>query len=100
MFAVYVSDQSHVMHRYVDVGSEQDVDLAGQHVRAVPISDRVGLEGAPTIHYISADGKYLGSVNKESKITILPSDAATLQKIWANKANLTRPREIEPEQKK
>lgn len=100
MFAVYVSDQGHVMHRYVDVGTEQDAELAGQKIRAVPISDRVGLEGTPTIHYISADGKYLGSTNKDSKITILPSDAATLQKIWANKANLTRPREIEPEQKK
>ncbi len=96
LFAVYVSDQGHVMHRYVDVGSEQDVDLAGKQFRAIPITDRIGLEGASTIHYISADGKYLGSVNKESKITIVPTDAATLQKIWANRADLTRPRDIQP----
>ena len=96
LFAVYVSDQGHVMHRYVDVGSEQEVNLGGQQVRAIPITDRIGLEGSPTVHYISPEGKYLGSVNKESKITILPSDAATLQKIWANHADLTRPREIQP----
>ena len=96
LFAVYVSDQSHVMHRYVDVGVEQEVDLAGQRVRAVPISDRIGLKGTPTVHYLSPDGKYLGSVNKESKITILPTDPSTLQKIWENRADLTRPRDIQP----
>jgi hypothetical protein len=99
MFAVYVSDQAHVMHRYIDVGTVTETDLGGRHVRAVPISDRIGLEGSPTVHYMSEDGKYLGSVNKESKITILPSDASTLQKIWSNKADLTRPREVVPRAK-
>ena len=99
MFATYISDSRAVMHRYVDVGTEQEVELAGKRVRAVPISDRVGLEGSPTIHYISLDGKYLGSVNKDSKITLLPTDAVTLQKLWSNKADLTRPaeREQQPE---
>ena len=97
MFATYISDSRAVMHRYVDVGTEQEVELGGKKVRAVPISDRVGLEGAPTFHYVSPDGKYLGSMNKESKITILPTDAETLQKIWANKADLTRPAERQPQ---
>jgi hypothetical protein len=96
MFAVYVSDQGHVMHRYVDVGTVAETDLAGKRVRAIPISDRIGLEGTPTLHYMSEDGKYLGSVNKESKITILPADASSLQKIWANRADLTRPRDVPP----
>jgi hypothetical protein len=91
MFAVYVSDQRKVMHRYIDVGTEQQVELGGKMLRAVPMSDRTGLEGSPTIHYISLEGKYLGSVNKESKITILPTDRATLQQLWAN-ADLSRPR--------
>jgi len=43
------------------------------------------------VHYVSLEGKYLGSVNHDSKITILPTDAATLQKMWQN-ADLTRPR--------
>ena len=93
MFATFVSDRREVMMRYVDVGTEQEVELAGSRVRAVPITDRIGLQGSATIHYMSPDGKYLGSVNKESKITILPTDAATLQRLWANKALLTRPTE-------
>ncbi len=91
LFATYVSDRREVMMRYVDVGNEQEVELDGQRVHAVPISDRIGLEGSVTIHYISPEGKYLGSVNKDSKITVLPTDAATLQKMWSN-ADLSRPR--------
>jgi hypothetical protein len=91
LFATYVSDRREVMMRYVDVGTEKEVELDGQRVMAVPISDRVGLEGSVTIHYVSPEGKYLGSVNKDSKITVLPTDAATLQKMWAN-ADLSRPR--------
>ena len=97
LFATYVGDRREVMLRYVDVGTEQEVTLAGQRVRAVPITDRLGLEGAPTIHYIDpATNKYLGSVNDASKITILPTDAETLQKTWAN-ANLARPKDAEPQ---
>jgi hypothetical protein len=92
MFATYVSDRREVMTRYVDVGAEQEVELGGQRVRAVPVSDRIGIEGSATVHYVSPEGRYLGSVNKDSKITILPADAATLQKLWANKADLSRPR--------
>jgi hypothetical protein len=92
LFATYVSDQKEVMLRYVDVGTEQEVDLDGQRVLAVPISDHIGLQGSVTVHYISPEGKYLGSVNHDSKITVLPTDAATLQKMWTN-ADLSRPRQ-------
>jgi hypothetical protein len=91
MFYTYASDAGKVMARYVDVGREQVVELGGQRVTAVPVTDRLGLEGSPTVHYLSPAGKYLGSINALSKLTILPSDADTLQKIWANNANLTRP---------
>jgi hypothetical protein len=92
MFATYVSDRREVMARYVDIGAEQEVELGGTRVRAVPVSDRVGIEGSSTVHYMSPEGRYLGSVNKDSKITILPTDSATLQQIWKNKADLSRPR--------
>jgi hypothetical protein len=96
LFATYVGDRREVMMRYVDVGTEQEVTVGGQRVRAVPITDRIGLEGSPTIHYIDpATSKYLGSVNNDSKITILPTDAQTLQQKWAN-ADLTRPAEQQP----
>jgi hypothetical protein len=94
MFASYVSDQREVMSRYVDVDREEEVTLGGKKMRAIPILDRVGLEGAPTTHYMSPDGVYLGSVNGETKVTILPTDRKTLLEIWKD-ADLTRPGEVE-----
>ena len=60
-------------------------------MRAVPVTDRIGLEGAATVHYMSPQGRYLGSSNAESHITVLPSDSEAIQKIWAKNADLTRP---------
>jgi hypothetical protein len=92
LFATYVGDRREVMMRYVDVATEKEVDLAGQKLRAVPITDRLGIEGSPTIHYVDpASGKYLGSVNNESKLIVLPTDKEFLQKKWAG-ADLSRPR--------
>ena len=72
-----------------------NVTIGGESIRAVPIKDRIGLQGSVTTHYMSLDGKYLGSVNEDSKVTILPTDAATLENIWKD-ANLTRPGDVEP----
>jgi hypothetical protein len=93
LFQSYVGEQHEVILRYVDVGFEKEVQLNGQTVRAIPISDRIRLEGTPTIHYMSPDGHYLGSVNEDAKIMILPTDKATLEKIWKN-PDLTRPEEV------
>lgn len=94
LFATYVSEpQRSIMLRYVDVGREQQVNLAGRNVRAVPIKDRLGVEGSVTIHYMSPDGRYLGSVNNDSKIMILPTDEETLRKLWQD-ADLTRPGDV------
>jgi hypothetical protein len=95
LFLTYVSDSNEVVNRFVDVGYEQDVTLGDEKVHAIPVTDRIGYEGARTVHYVSPEGKYLGSVNADSKITILPTDRATLEHLWKN-ANLTRPAEIEP----
>ncbi len=94
MFASYVSDNREVMSRYVDVEREEEVTLGGQKLRAIPILDRIGLEGAVTTHYVSPDGAYLGSVNAETSVTILPTDRATLQGIWKD-ADLSRPSDVE-----
>jgi hypothetical protein len=92
LFATYVSDRREVMMRYVDVGTEQETTIGRQRVRAVPVTDRLGLEGSATIHYIDpSTSRYLGSTNTDSKITILPTDAETLQQKWQN-ADLTRPK--------
>jgi hypothetical protein len=84
LFASYVADRREVMMRYVDVGYEQEIDLGGKHIRAVPVQERIGLEGDPTIHYISPEGKFLGSVSKESGLTILPAELAEIRAHWPN----------------
>jgi hypothetical protein len=94
MFASYVSENREVMSRYVDVEREEQVQLGGKSLRAIPIRDRIGLEGAVTTHYMSPDGAYLGSVNEETKITILPTDRATLLSIWKD-ADLSRPGDVQ-----
>ncbi|HRK29607.1 MAG TPA: hypothetical protein PLD59_00910 [Tepidisphaeraceae bacterium] len=94
LFATWIGDQGEVVKRYIDVGAEQYFTLDGRRQRAIPIADRIGVEGAVTTHYVSPEGRYLGSQNEASKILILTTDKPTLEKIWKD-ANLTRPAEIE-----
>jgi hypothetical protein len=94
LFATYVPDTREVMLRYVDVGDERSVTFAGRTLRAIPISDRIGWHGSITTHYMSANGLYLGSENKESHLMMLPTDANDLLTVWKN-ANLTRPGGVE-----
>jgi hypothetical protein len=97
LFATYVPEQREVMTRYVDVGREEEISLNGQTIRAIPIHDRIGLEGSLTTHYVSPeDGKYLGSINEDSKMIVLPTDAKTLESLWKD-ANLTRPGAVDDE---
>jgi hypothetical protein len=86
LFATYVPDQREVVMRYVDVGAERDVTFDGVKIHAIPILDRLGYEGVPTTHYISPEGKYLGSYNKQSKTTLIPSNEATVESIFAKPA--------------
>jgi hypothetical protein len=90
LVAVWVTDASQVMFRYVDVEADREVILGSRRVRAVPVRDHIGLEGPVTIHYISPEGHYLGSVNEQTGVTVLASDAASIEKIWSN-ADLSHP---------
>jgi hypothetical protein len=91
LFATWSSDQREVIARYVDVGAQTTVKLGDKTVRAIPVKDRLGLEGASTTHYVDpTTGKYLGSISEDSHITILPTDQATLVSIWKT-PNLTPP---------
>jgi hypothetical protein len=94
LFATYVPEVREVMHRYIDVGDEQQVNFAGKTIQAIPITDRLGWHGSITTHYLSPTGDYLGSENKESRTLMLPSDGEALMAIWKN-ANLTRPGAVE-----
>jgi len=94
LFATYVSERQEVMRRYVDVLDEQDVKLGAKTLRVIPVKERLGLEGAVTTHYISPEGKFLGSVNEETKVTILITDQETLHRLWQGKIDLTPPNEV------
>ena len=47
-----------------------------------------------TTHYMTRDGRYLGSENKDTHTVIIPTDAPTLSRIWHG-ANLTPPGDIQ-----
>jgi hypothetical protein len=83
LFATYVPEQREVVMRYVDVEKERDVPFIGGKIHAVAINDRIGYEGSPITHYVSPDGKYLGSYNKQSKTALVPSNEATIESIFA-----------------
>jgi hypothetical protein len=83
LVAGYVGSIREVMKRYVDVGAEQVVTLNGQQVRAIAITEHFGLQGAVTTHYVDRKGNWLGTRNAATKVSVLPSDKATLTQIWA-----------------
>lgn len=90
LFACYAPDRRAVMLRYVDVLAEREVTIDGKKVRAVPITDKFGYDGNVTTHYMSPEGKFLGSINDSAKTEILPTDRQTLSQLWKD-ANLTEP---------
>ncbi len=97
-FYTYVSDRREVMARYVDVVASEDVFFAGKRVKAVQIYDRVGWDGPPTIHYVSANGQYLGNSTTYTGATpaatttvqVIPTTAADIKRIWPD-ADLSKP---------
>ena len=92
MFAFYVSEQRALLARYVDVGAERQVDLDGRSVRAVPITDRVGADGAASVHYVGRDdGQWLGTVSDEGRLVVLPTDEPALAAIWKGFQQLPDP---------
>jgi hypothetical protein len=107
MFAVFVpnppdttsaSNVGNVMPRYVEVLPVHTVNFRGQTFDAIPITDKVGLDGPVTTYYISAKGEFLGSTStytegsKPTTIDIIPTDVDTLNHIWT-RPDLTSPTE-------
>jgi hypothetical protein len=82
MFASYVSAEHEVMYRYVDVEKAAEVEFDGRKQLAVVVKDRMGVDGSPTLHYLTPEGQWLGSVNEDQKLTVLPSDIESIQMIW------------------
>lgn len=95
LFASYLSEQRAIALRFVDVMPETTTMINGKSQRAVPVVERVGRVGSPTTHYMTPDGKYLGSTNEGARIQILPTDLETLKKIWKDEIDASRPKDVQ-----
>jgi hypothetical protein len=90
-----------VMSRYMEVLPVQHVKFRGQEFDAIPITDKLTLEGSLTTYYLSPEGKFLGSTStftdgdKTTLIEVVPADSQTLDHIW-NRPDLSRPNEPTP----
>lgn len=82
LFAVYNSNQRQVTMLYVDVKPTTDITFDGKRRTVVPVQMRHGMNAKPTIHYMSPDGKYVGTIDGESNATLIPSDESTLKSLW------------------
>jgi hypothetical protein len=92
LFAQYVGDSREVMNRYVDIEPLQRVTLAGRVIRAIPVRDRITIDGPVTTHFLSETGEYLGSENADSDVAVIPTDVKTMKELWKD-ADLSRPAE-------
>jgi hypothetical protein len=110
MFAVFVPNSldnsqatgpGNVMARYVEVLPIRHVKFRGQEFDAVPITDKITLDGPVTTYYLGIDGKFLGSTasipagDQTTTVEIVPTDVQTLGHIW-NRPDLSAPNEPPP----
>jgi hypothetical protein len=99
MFATFVPNSpentsannlGNVMARYVEVLPIQQVNFRGQTFDAVPITDKITLDGPVTTYYMGLDGKYVGSTttytdgDKTTTVEVIPSDSQTIEHIWSH----------------
>ena len=85
-----------VLARYVEVLPIQQVKFRGQEFDAVPVTDKITLDGPVTTTYLSIQGKFLGSTttvtegDKTTTVEVVPTDSETLGHIW-NRPDLSAP---------
>jgi len=94
LFVVWVSGEREIVHRYLDVQPERTVTFAGKPISAVVVKDRIGLEGEPTYHYLTRNGRYLGSESPAANLLMIATDQNTLTRLYPN-ANIVRPRVLD-----
>lgn len=99
LFMVWVGSEGELIHRYLDVEPERTVNFFGSERRAIAVKDRIGLEGEPTYHYFSPDGKYLGNFTKSTGVTVLACDQQALSRLWPN-ATISRPHVLDKQEEK
>ena len=105
MFATFVPNSpenssspntGNIMARYVEVLPIEHVKFRGEEFDAVPITDKITLDGPVTTIYMSTEGKFLGSTtnittgDKITTVEVLPTDSQTLDRLWS-RPDLTAP---------
>jgi hypothetical protein len=94
LFLVWVGSERELIKRYIDVEPVRTDTFGGQTFKAIVVKDRIGLEAEPTLHYFTADGKYLGNFNKANGVTMVSSNQQTMAKLWPN-ATMARPQVLD-----
>ena len=85
-----------VLAQYVEVLPIQHVKFRGQEFDAIPVTDKITLDGPVTTIYLSVAGKFLGSTttvangDKTTLVEVVPTDSETLGHIW-NRPDLSAP---------
>lgn len=98
LFVSWVPSEQELIHRYLDVEAPREVELGGKKLKAAVIRDRIGLEGEPTLHYIAPDGKYLGSFNQATGVSVIATDAREIMRRWPE-AKFVNPKLLEGKEK-
>lgn len=89
VLAAWVGSAPALVNRFIDVQGEQAVNFAG-HKSAIVVKDRTGLDGDPTLHYFTPDGKYLGHHTATTGVSVVVSDQQTLSRLYPD-ALIARP---------
>lgn len=90
LFGTWVSSEREVINRFMDVELPAPLTFAGRRVTAAKITDRVGLEGNPTYHYVAMDGKYLGSETPATGVRVIATTQQAILTLFPN-ATMARP---------
>lgn len=89
MFATWSDEEQQVITRYLDVRPLQSMELSGKTMQVTPVEDRLGLEGAITIHYIDTAGHEIAT-RAAGGVFSCDTVRASVLAVWKN-ANLTPP---------
>jgi hypothetical protein len=98
VFGTWVSAEQQLIMRYIDVEREREVTFNGKTFNAVPVRDRITLEGKPTIHYLSPKGEYLGCETPSTGMIMVPAELEDLKKKWPE-ADIGRPKLLDAPKK-
>lgn len=84
-----------VVLRYLDVEAVREIRFAGTSQKLITVRERLGLEGDPTLHYFSEDGRYIGSITESLGMSMVVTTEAVLKKTFPD-ARLGRPQLLTP----